>query len=198
MRTSRMSSNLQADRRRAGMIALVFVGCLLAGCAMVKPERGLEELTPIDWGLEGAFEDGVTVMPFTCRDAKWGAYAAERMQEHLLTHKAFRRVVLSHGEQPETPWVITGEIEQLYYGGTGSASRVGVSVRVIGLPDGQTRFQRISRMSSEKKAFHLTWLKRVYLRSPYPEELLNPLLGHIAWDIAERTSITSAAGPLTQ
>lgn len=196
MRNSRTSSNISTALRRAGTIALLFIWCLSSGCAMVKPERSLEELTPIDWGLDsGSFEDGVTVLPFGNQDAKWGAYAAQRMKEHLLEHKAFRRVVLSEGGKVETPWVIRGEIEQLFYGGTGSPSRVGVSVRVIDVSDGQTRFLRISRASSGKEAFHLVWLSRVYLRSPYPEELLDPLLGHIAQDIAERTASPAQQGP---
>lgn len=196
MKRSLTSSNLLAALGRAGTIALLCTWCLLSGCAMVKPERSLEELTPIDWGLDGgSFQGGVTVLPFGGQDAKWGAYAAERMKNHLLEHKAFCRVVLSEEGAVETPWVIRGEIDQLFYGGTGSASRVGVSVRVIDASDGQTRFLRISRMSSGKKAFHLVWLSRVYLRSPYPEELLDPLLGHIAQDIAERTASPAQQGP---
>jgi hypothetical protein len=48
---------------------------------------------------------------------------------------------------------------------------------------------RVSRASSSKDAFHVGRLSRVYVASPYPEELLDALLKHIAGDIAERTAL---------
>jgi hypothetical protein len=181
-------------------LALVSVCFFVAGCAMVKPDRHLDEVTPIDWGMNGeSLESAITILPFDAQDEKWGAYAAQRMKEHLLEEKAFQRVVLAGKESVATPYVLTGELEYLFYGGTHSPSRVCVSVRVMDASDGHTRFLRISRISSEKKAFHVSWLSRVYMPSPYPEELLNALLRHIAQDIAVRTArATTEAVPLTR
>ena len=60
---------------------------------------------------------------------------------------------------------------------------------MIDASDGHTRFFRISRASSGRDAFHVSWLSRMYVASPYPEELLNGLLRHIAHDIAQRTAL---------
>jgi len=160
---------------------------LLAGCALVKPDRRFDEVTPIDWGLESAFESSIAVLPFEAQDEKWGVYAARQLQQHLLESSAFRRVVLSDGDNADTQYVVTGDIEYIYYGGTHSPSKVCVSVKITDTRDGKTRFMRVSRMSSGKDAFHVNWLSRVYVPSPYPEELLNAMLAHIAEDISLRT-----------
>ncbi len=77
--------------------ALVGVCFLLTCCALVKPDRRLDEVTPIDWGLDNSFESAITVRPFDAQDEKWGTYAANRMKQHLLESSAFRR------EPPESP-----------------------------------------------------------------------------------------------
>jgi len=130
------------------------------------------------------------------RMKKWGVYAARRIQEHLLEHKAFRRVVYAE-KAPEDPtsYELRGELEYLFYGGTHSPSRVCITVRIINTLDGDTRFLRIARSSSENTAFHTTWLKRVYVSSPYPEQLLNSLLKNVAADIAQRTSLPAKKNP---
>jgi hypothetical protein len=176
-------------------IVFVFFSLVISGCALVKPTRQLDEVTPIDWGLGESFEHAVTIYPFDARDEKWGVYAAQRMKEYLLEKRGFRRIIFSDKEPAETPYEIRGELEYLFYGGTHSPSRVCITVRVIDTTDGDTRFMRISRASSEKKAFHMTWLSRVYVPSPYPEELLNSLLAHVAGDIARRTRLPAKKCP---
>lgn len=173
----------------------VVLSVAISGCALVKPERQLDEVTPIDWGLGGTFESAVTVYPFDAQDEKWGIYAARRMKEYLLEKKGFRRVVYSDKEPASTPYEIRGELEYLFYGGTHSPSRVCITVRVIDTADKDTRFMRIARAASEKKAFHMTWLSRVYVPSPYPEELLNSLLEHVAADITRRTNLPAKKCP---
>jgi hypothetical protein len=169
---------------------------MLTGCALVKPERHYDEATPIDWGLENSFEGSITVMPFEAQDAKWGIYAAKQLQQHLLESSAFRRVVYSEsGKAPQTQYILKGDLEYLYYGGTHSPSRACVSVKILDTKDGRTRFLRVSRMSSGKDAFHMTWFSRVYLQSPYPEELLNAMLVHIADDISQRTTLVAKKCP---
>jgi hypothetical protein len=167
--------------------ALVGVCFLLTCCALVKPDRHLDEVTPIDWGLDNSFESAITIQTFDSQDENWGIYAANRIKQHLLESSAFRRVIYSDKGPVTTPYVLTGELEYLYYGGTVSPSRVCISVRITDTKDNQTRFMRVSRASSGKDAFHVGWLSRVYVPSPYPEELLDALLKHIAGDIAERT-----------
>lgn len=168
---------------------------LLAGCALVMPDRRFDEATPIDWGLENSFETSITVMPFEAQDEKWGVYAAKQLQQHLLESRAFRRVVYSESEKSQTQFVLKGNLEYIYYGGTHSPSRVCVSVKIVDAKDGKTRFLRVSRMSAGKDAFHTSWLSRVYVESPYPEELLNSLLGHIADDISQRTVLIAKKCP---
>lgn len=186
-----MSLDIQTIRK----ITLFGFCFVLAGCALVKPTRGLDEVTPIDWGLGDSFESGITVLPFDAQDEKWGVYAAKQMKQHLLESKAFRRVVYADKDTGKAPYALKGELEYLYYGGTHSPSRVCVSLRIIDVKDGQTRFMRVSRASSGKDAFHMTWLSKVYVPSPYPEEILNSLLRHIAEDIAERTSLPAKKCP---
>ena len=168
---------------------------VISGCALVKPARQLDEVTPIDWGLGNAFESAVTIYPFDAQDEKWGVYAAQRMKEYLLEKKGFRRIICSDKDPARTPYEIRGELEYLFYGGTHSPSRVCITVRVIDTADGDTRFMRIARASSAKKAFHMTWLSRVYVPSPYPEELLNSLLEHVAGDIVRRTNLPAKKCP---
>jgi hypothetical protein len=176
-------------------VFLVLSIFVIAGCAVVKPDRHYDEATPIDWGLENSFESSITVMPFDAQDEKWGVYAAKQIQQHLLESRAFRRVVYSDSEKTQTQFVLKGDLEYLYYGGTHSPSRACVSVKIIDTRDGKTRFLRVSRMSSEKDAFHLNWLSRVYVQSPYPEELLNAMLVHIADDISQRTILIANKCP---
>lgn len=176
-------------------IALVGVCFFLTCCALVKPDRHLDEVTPIDWGLDNSFENAITILPFDAQDEKWGTYAANQMKQHLLENKAFRRVIFSEKEPAATPYVLTGDLEYLYYGGTHSPSKVCISVRITDTKDNQTRFMRVSRASSGKDAFHVGWLSRVYVPSPYPEELLDALLSHIAGDIAERTALPQKKCP---
>lgn len=168
---------------------------MLAGCAFVKPTRHLDEVTPIDWGLSDSFEHAVTIVPFDAQNDTWGLYAAKQMTQYLIENKAFKQVIFSETEPAETPYVLKGDIEHLFYGGTHSPSQVCVSVRIVDTRDGQTRFMRISKMSSEKTAVHATWLSRVYVPSPYPEEIMNALLRHIAGDIAERTALPAKERP---
>lgn len=177
-------------------ITLLSVCLFIAGCAMVKPDRHLDEVTPIDWELDGeSFESAITILPFDAQDPKWGIYAAKRMKEYLLEEKAFQRVVFDEKDSAGTPYVLSGELEYLFYGGTHSPSRVCVSLRVIDASDGHTRFFRISRASSGRDAFHVSWLSRMYVASPYPEELLNGLLRHIARDIAQKTALPAKKCP---
>jgi len=168
---------------------------MISGCALVKPDRGIDEVTPIDWGLENRFEGSITVYPFDAQDEKWGVYAAQRMKEYLLENKAFRRVVYAAKDSAATSYELRGELEYLLYGGTHSPSRVCITVRIIDTADKDTRFLRIARASSENTAFHTSWLQRVYVSSPYPEQLLNALLEHVAADIAERTSLPAKKCP---
>ena len=175
---------------------LVVAYIVISGCALVKPSRDVDEVTPIDWGLGDSFESSITIYPFDAQDEKWGIYAAQRIKDHLLEHKGFRRVVYSDKAQATpTPYELRGELEYLFYGGTHSPSRVCITVRIINTADGDTRFLRIARASSENTAFHMTWLKRVYVRSPYPEELLNSLLKQVAGDIAKRTNLPAKKCP---
>jgi hypothetical protein len=173
----------------------LFLLMLTTGCALVKPDRHYDEATPIDWGLENSFESSITVMPFEAQDEKWGVYAAKHLQQHLLESRAFRRVVYSDTGKAQTQFILKGDLEYIYYGGTHSPSRVCVSVKIIDVKDGKTRFLRVSRMSSAKDAFHVNWLSRVYVPSPYPEELLNAMLVRIADDVSERTSLIAKKCP---
>ena len=174
---------------------IILVYMMVAGCALVKPSRGVDEVTPIDWGLENRFEGSITVYPFDAQDEKWGVYAAQRMKEYLLENKAFRRVVYAAKDSAATSYELRGELEYLLYGGTHSPSRVCITVRIIDTADKDTRFLRIARASSENTAFHTSWLQRVYVSSPYPEQLLNALLEHVAADIAKRTSLPAKKCP---
>ncbi len=175
--------------------AFVVFYAVVSGCALVKPTRQLDEVTPVDWGLGGTFDRAITVYPFDAQDEKWGVYAARRMKEYLLENKGFSRVVYSDKEPCSTPYELRGELEYLFYGGSHSPSRVCITVRVIDTADKDTRFMRIARASSERTAFHMTWLTRVYVPSPYPEELLNSLLEHVAKDIAGRTGLPAKKSP---
>ena len=172
-----------------GMLALI-----LSGCALVKPNRHYEESTPIDWGMANTFESSVSVVPFVAEDSKWGVYAAHRMEEYLLEEKAFRKVVFTEEINPTTDYIITGTLEHLLYGGPYDPTSVFLTVRVIDTADGQIRFMRTARASSEKRGYHMTLLRRVYVPSPYLEEVMNGILKHIAQDIASRSRSPAKQG----
>ncbi|MEA2102696.1 MAG: hypothetical protein U9P80_09025 [Thermodesulfobacteriota bacterium] len=162
---------------------------ILSGCALVKPGYREKTSTPIAFGLENRFKSAITIMPFECRNQKWkawGTYATDRTKEYLLAEQAFLRVVSFHGTA-RTPYILRGEINDLFYGGTSMPSRVDITIRVIDVSDGNTRFLKRQSVSMEKTAFHMTWFTRVYMASPSTEELLCPLLKSAARDIAKQT-----------
>ena len=167
---------------------------ILSGCALVKPNRHYEESTPIDWGLANTFESSASVVPFVAEDSKWGVYAAQRMEEYLLEEKAFRKIAFLDEGDPKPAYVITGTLEHLSYGGPYDPTSVFLTVRVIDTADGQIRFMRTARASSEKRGYHMTLLRRVYVPSPYPEEVMNGILKHIAQDIASRSRSPAKQG----
>jgi hypothetical protein len=175
----------------------LLLSLLLSGCAIVKPHLDYQADTPIDWGLGGGFESAITVLSFDTGEfePKWGVYAAKRMQEYLLEEKAFRRVVYGDKEPVTTPYVLKGEINHLYYGGTFTPTKVYVTIRIIERSDGQTRFMRKGSAECEKRAFRFDFLSRLYVSSPYPEELLNGILKTTAKDIARRTTLADRYAP---
>lgn len=173
--------------------------CLcLTGCAIVRPHLDTRLETPIDWGLECGHKAALTVQPFvttTEAERPWGVYAAQHMQEYLLADKAFQRILLSDKESVATRYVLTGEINQMFYGGTFTPTKVSVTIRVIDRQDGQTRFLRKAYAEAEKRGLDLELLTRLYVSSPYPEELLNGLLKTAAKDIAGRTNASAHCQP---
>jgi len=177
------------------MVYLMLLSCFMSGCALVKPSRDCDEVTPIDWGMAEAFDEGITVVPFKAHDEVWGVYAAGRMKEYLLNHKAFVRVVYADKDLVPTRYILDGEIEHIFYGGTHSPSVVYLTVRIIDTTDGDTRFMRRVRATSEKDAYHVNWMIRVYVPSPYPEELMNDILDRIAGDIASGTRLPAKKCP---
>jgi len=168
---------------------------LVSGCALVKATRHYEESTPIDWGLANTSARSVSVMAFTAEDPKWGVYAARMMKDYLLEEKAYSRVVLTEDKQPKTAYVITGALEYLAYGGTDIPTAVVLTVRVIETKDGQTRFMRTARASSQRSAYHVTMMRRIFVPAPYPEELLAGMLKRIAHDIALRSASPAVQNP---
>lgn len=164
-------------------------GFLVSGCALVKPSRQFDESTPIDNGLDGASAHELTIVPFVSKDVKWGYYAATRMQEYLLEERAFSRIVLAEEGFSATRYSLHGELEHLFYGGSNSPTEVCLSVSILDTTSGETRFFRKTSASSKKSAFHMTWLTRVYVPSPYPEEVVNSVLRKIAKDIAKRSTL---------
>jgi len=168
--------------------ALILMALLAGGCALTKPSREFDEATLIDWGLVDSFKNSVAVMPFTAEDPKWGIYAAQRMKEYLLEEKAFQRVMYTEGKKPDTTYVITGNLDHISYGGTDTPTSVFLTVRLASASDNQTRFLRTAKASSMKSAYHMTLLRRIFIPAPYPEEVMNSVLKHIAKDIAARTT----------
>lgn len=178
-------------------LAIAILCLFLTGCAIVRPHLDTRHETPIDWGLECSHTAGITVQPFLTKEAEapWGVYAAQRMQEYLLDQKAFRQILLADKEPVTTRYVLTGEINHMFYGGTFTPSTVSVTIRVIDRQDGQTRFLRKEYAKAENRGLDLELLTRLYVSSPYPEELLNGLLRTAAKDIAGRTNATAHCQP---
>lgn len=180
------------NAERAGLRLGVLVLCLaLASCAIVRPHLTTRQETPIDWGLECSQTSAITILPFVTEYPAWGVYAAQRLQEYMLAEKAFQRVILAEKEPVLTPYVLKGEIDSLYYGGTFTPSKVYVTIRVINRQDGHTRFLRKGFAEGEKRGLDLELMTRLYVSSPYPEELLAGLLKTAARDIAQRTAPTA-------
>ena len=180
--------------------AVIIAVCLslylcMGGCAIVKPHMDSQQSTPIDWGLEGARSSAITVLPFTThdQDPSWGIYAGQRMQESLLAAEAFERVLYAEKEPVTTQYVLKGDIDGLYYGGTFTPTRVQVTLRVIDRRDGQTRYLTRLSAAAENRGLDLEIMTRKYVSSPYPEQLLNGVLKKLASEIAQRTH-TNAAG----
>ncbi|MEN6473273.1 MAG: hypothetical protein ABFD81_04600 [Syntrophaceae bacterium] len=178
------------NARALGLLPVILALCLcMNACAIVRPHMDSSRTTPIDWGLEGAKSSAITVLPFVTHDQekRWGIYAGQRMQESLLAAKAFERVLYAEQEPVTTPYVLKGEIDGLYYGGTFTPTSVQVTVRVINRQDGQTRF--LSRLSAEaeNRGLDLELLTRKYVSAPYPEQVLNGILKELAREIALRT-----------
>lgn len=179
------------------VLTTAIVCLFLTGCAIVRPHLDTRQETPIDWGLECSHTAAITVQPFVTGEpeSKWGVYAAQRMQEYLLAAKAFQRVLVAESGPVMTPYVLTGEIDHMFYGGTFTPSKVYLTIRVINRRDGQTRFLRKGYAAAENRGLDLELLTRLYVSSPYPEELLNGLLKTAAKDIAQRTNATSHCQP---
>jgi len=169
--------------------ALLALGLCMSACAIVKPHLDASRTTPIDWGLEGARSSAITVLPFVAhgQDERWGIYAARRMHEFLLAAKAFERVLYVEQEPVATPYVLKGEIDALYYGGTFTPTSVQVTVRVINRRDGQTRLLTTLSAEAENRGLDLELLTRKYVSAPYPEQVLNGILKELARTIAQRT-----------
>lgn len=175
---------------------VVLVLMLAGGCALVKPTRYYEEATPMDEGLAGASKGTAVVMPFDAMgNDMWGIYAAQRMTEYLIEQKAFRQVAFSDKKPQGTGYLITGTLDHLSYGGNESPTTVFLTIKVASTPDDQVHFYRTAKASSEKSAFHLTWLRRVDMPSPYIENVLNGMLERIAEDIALRTTLPPVQNP---
>lgn len=183
--------------KRLVSIALVLFACMFAGCAFTRPYMDSKDSTPIDWGLRGSYEKAITIAPFDSHnyDKKWGTYAAQRMKEYLLEEGAFQRVIFSEEEKISMPLLLKGEITYMWYGGSYTPSKVNVTIRIIDTSDGQTRFLRKSSISYERRGYNVSWLNRMYISSPAPEELLNGILKHIAEDIAKRTRLPAKQHP---
>lgn len=167
---------------------IVFLVLFLGGCAIIKPQVTEQVSTPIDYGLTGEFEQGITVHAFTAGNDAWGAWAGRLMQEKLLEHGAFRRVTVAAAGPVTTPYVLEGEIRDVYFGGTSRPTRVNVEVRVVDATDGNTRFLQRRTLLMRYRGYDASRLHPVYPQALVPEELLSRALDDIAADIAERTS----------
>lgn len=180
-------------RPTAPWILLIVV---MAGCAVVKPARVLEESTPVDRGLQGAYLGTAAVEPFECRgDAAWGLYAAQRMADYLMENEAFRQVTVGENSSKNAGYIVRGSLEHLFYGGNDEPTTVFLTVRVLSASDSGLRFQKSMKVSSEKDAFHMVWLRGVDVPSPYIEEVLNAVLKVAADDIASRTHSPAIQNP---
>lgn len=178
-------------------LAAAILCLFLTGCAIVRPHLDTRQETPIDWGLDCSHAAAITVQPFltTGAESTWGLYAAQRMQEYLLAEKAFQRILMVKGEPVTTRYVLTGEINSMFYGGTFTPTKVYLTLRVIDRQDGQTRFLRKGYAEAENRGLDLELLTRLYVSAPYPEDLLNRLLKTAAKDIARRTNDTAHCQP---
>ncbi len=162
----------------------------------MKPTRHFEESTPIDQGLAGMYLSTAVVMPFDTKEGEdWGVYTAQRFTEYLIGQKAFRQVTCSNNIQPGTGCIITGSLDHLFYGGNDAPTTVFLTVRILSADKAQTLFHHTVKASSSMAAFHMTWLRRVTVPSPYVEEVLNNILERMAKDIASRTNLPAVQTP---
>jgi len=178
------------NAKHIGLLPVCLLLCLcFSGCAIVRPHMDSHQTTPIDWGLEGTRGSAITVLPFVTHDQeeRWGVYAGQHMQEYLLAAKAFERVLFAEKEPVTTQYVLKGEIEGLYYGGTFTPTSVQVTLRVINRQDGQTRYLSKLSAAAENRGLDLELMTRKYVSAPYPEQVLNGILKKLAHEIAERT-----------
>ena len=178
-------------------LPIILTLVLAGGCAIVLPTRHYEEATPIDSaGLAGAYSNTAAVIPF---DAKgndgWGVYAAQRLTQYLIEKKTFKQVDFAGKRPPEVSYIITGTLDHLSYGGYETPTAVFLTVKVIRTSDSQTLFYRTAKASSQKSAYHMTWLRSVDVPSPYIEEVMNGMLEGIAKDIASRTNLPAVKNP---
>ncbi|HVN71755.1 MAG TPA: hypothetical protein VMU10_07035 [Desulfomonilia bacterium] len=181
----------------AGITGMLGIMCIiLSGCALVMPTRIYDEATPIDTGLAGMYLSTAAVMPFEAVGYEnWGVYAAKKLTGSLLKHKAFRQVVYAEKKPPEVNYIITGTLENLSYGGNEGPTTVSLTVKVVGASDSQTYFYRTAKESSKKSAFHMSWLRRVDVPSPYIEGVLSSMVDRIAKDISSRTNLPAVQNP---
>ncbi len=184
-------------RRSALIFFLLFLLLLvIAGCALVKPTRVTEVSTQVDAGLPGAYLGSAAVVPFhAAGDESWGTYASRKLADYLMENRAFGQVTVAQGAVPDTNYVVDGTLEHLFYGGNEGPTTVFLTIRVVSTSDSRVRFQRSVKASSEKSAFHLAWLRRVDVRSPYIEEVMNSALKAVANDIASRTHSPAVQNP---
>lgn len=190
-----MRIGVQFRYYRALLVCIVAV-IFLNGCALVKPTRRYEETTPIDEGLAGANQGTAVVLPFVAKDLDiWGAYAARSLREHLLEHKAFHTVAPMEDKVSSAEYIVTGSIDYIGYGGSESPTVVFLTVKVVARSGSKTLFYRTVKASSQKSAFHMTWLRRVDVPSPDIEAVMTVLLEKIAVDIASRTQSPAVQHP---
>ncbi len=164
---------------------------LLGGCAIERPFSKLDDETLINWGIKGSFEKGVVVLPFDVGryNKRWSTYSAKRMKEYLLEYDAFKRVVFRDKPVSSIPFVLKGNIDYMWYGGSYTPSMVSITIRIISVQDGRTRYLKRMSMSYERRGFKISGPSKLYLSSPIPEQLLDGLLMHVAKDIAKETNL---------
>jgi hypothetical protein len=185
---------MRNERKAVFFLSFGLLICVV-GCALVKPTRNFDESNLIDWGLGNTFDSSVAIVPFTAENQDWGVYAAQRMKEYLLEEKAFKRIIYSEDKNPKTAYILTGDLEHIEYGGTDTPTMVFLRVKIIRTDDGQTRFLRTAKASSKKSAYHVTLVRRLFIPAPYPEEVMNGVLRHIAHDIALRSTSPAVQSP---